>query len=217
MSWNFSRTLSSCGRTEIWRKSLSISFGGYTLGTGLINACLYITGYLHCTMLAHMMHVQHGASFLKNRFSSQASILSAPVSFLGLRCSRVALTCLTVCMGGGTSFNRGITVLISRTSVGAASFQGLVNTYCRRSARSAIASAGGLLIWESSAAASPYIILYYFAGLKLRRLSALVTLSNRGRNFLFPTLEVWTLCHRVAYICHCLHSCKHVAELWILS
>ena len=54
-NWSFSSTFASCGRTDIWRKSLSISFGGFTFGTGQINACLYGFGYLHWMILAHMM------------------------------------------------------------------------------------------------------------------------------------------------------------------
>ena len=40
LSWIFTRTLAICGKTEIWRKSVSMSLGGLTLGTGVISACL---------------------------------------------------------------------------------------------------------------------------------------------------------------------------------
>ena len=63
------------------RKLLSMSFGGYIFGTGLIKACLYHSGYLHCAMLAHTMLGTTGARSSQNHFSNQAGILSAPVAF----------------------------------------------------------------------------------------------------------------------------------------
>ena len=55
LSWMISKILASCGNTEIWRKSLSMSLSGYTLGTGVTNACLYRVGYLAWKMLEHLM------------------------------------------------------------------------------------------------------------------------------------------------------------------
>ena len=118
----------------------------YTVQGTCIVQCLYSSGYLHCGMLAHIMLSTTRAIFSQNRFSSQAGSLSAPVAFLGLRCPSVALTYSTDGVGGGTSFNWGITGLMSGTSVRAVSYQGLINACCSRSAKAAITSAGSLLV-----------------------------------------------------------------------
>ena len=127
---SFSSTFASCGRTDIWRKSLFLSFGGFTFGTGQINACLYRFGYLHWMMFAHMMLCTTRASSSLKRFNSHAGTPSIPVAFLGFRCLNVHFTCLMEGKGGGTSFKRWETVWRSGTSVGLMFYQGLINACC---------------------------------------------------------------------------------------
>ena len=62
--------------------------------------------------------------FLAKPFQQPSWYCNSTSCVLGLRCSSVALTCPTDGTGAGTSFNRGITVLKFRTSVGAVSCQG---------------------------------------------------------------------------------------------
>ena len=48
-----------------------MSLGGYTLGTGVTNACLYRVEYLAWEMLEHMMIriTEHGAGFRRTRYA----------------------------------------------------------------------------------------------------------------------------------------------------
>jgi hypothetical protein len=59
-----------------------MSLGGYTLGTGVTNACLYRVGYLAWEMLEHMMLriTEHGAGFRRTRYA-KALIFPGFLSF----------------------------------------------------------------------------------------------------------------------------------------
>jgi len=67
-------------------KALLIFSGGWTLGTGLTKACLYMVGYLFCTILAVMISCVTTANSSAKRLNTQARILSAPVTFLAFSC-----------------------------------------------------------------------------------------------------------------------------------
>ena len=75
------------------RKSLSMSFGGLTLGTGVTRVCLYADEYLHWIILAQIiLSCTTGASSSQYRLSTHPGIMSDPVAFLGFSSFKAALT-----------------------------------------------------------------------------------------------------------------------------
>ena len=83
LSWNLSNTFAICGSTDICLKSLAISTGLLTFGTGLTKACLYNVEYLHCWIFAQIMSWMKEASSSLNCFRIQAGTPSDPVAFRG--------------------------------------------------------------------------------------------------------------------------------------
>ena len=73
-------------------KSLSMSFGGLTMGTGVTRVCLYVDEYLHWIILAQIISCTTGASSSQYRLSTHPGIMSDPVAFLGFSSFKAALT-----------------------------------------------------------------------------------------------------------------------------
>ena len=85
---------------DIWRKSLSMSFVGLTLRTGVTKAYLYTDGYLHWIILAQIILWTTGASSSQYRLSTHPGIMSDPVAFLRFSCFKAALTRSIESVGG---------------------------------------------------------------------------------------------------------------------
>lgn len=96
----FSRIFAITGNTAICLKSLLIFSGGSTLGTGLTKVCLYMVGYLFCTILVVMISCGTMANSSAKRLNTQARILSAPVTFRAFSCFKTFLTCLMLGIRG---------------------------------------------------------------------------------------------------------------------
>ena len=65
----FSKSLPRTGRTDICLKSVSISSGGWTFGTGLTRACLYKVGYFFSEILAQIISWATQLPVLQQSFS----------------------------------------------------------------------------------------------------------------------------------------------------